>query len=149
MSGVKRSATEEISSTTVSKVIKLNDTLEIPEDLELSVWKLNNDGSIKMMLIYDTLCENFFLTLTKSAENTERKIRLDMSCVNKLAAPMEKMLLLCGRYSKSGKNVSFSFDLGQETWATLDNKYSSMALDVRKYFNFGKNLYSLSLSLSL
>ena len=146
MSGAKRSATEEISSTTVSKVIKLNDTLEIPDDLELSVWKLNKDGSIKMMLIYDTLCENFFLTLTKIVVDSERKITLDMSCVNKLAAQMEKMQLLSGRYSKSGKSVCFSFDLGQETWATLDNKYSSMALDVRKYLNFGKNLYILSLS---
>ena len=147
MLGIKRSATEEISPTTVSKVIKFNDTLEIPEDLELSVWKLNYDGSIEMMLIYDTLSENVFLTLTKSNGNAEKKITLDMSCVNKLAGQMEKMLLLCGRYSKSGKSVSFSFDLGQETRAILDNKYSSTALDVTKYFNFGNNLYSLFLSL--
>ena len=38
-------------------------------------------------------------------------------------------------------------DLGQETWAILDNKYSSMAQDVRKYFNFGRNLYKMSESI--
>ena len=58
MSGIKRSG--EISSTSSSKIIKLGDTLEIPDDVHLQTWQMDDEGSIIVHLVYDTLYENFF-----------------------------------------------------------------------------------------
>ena len=57
-------------------------------------------------------------------------------------------MLLNERYSKSGKSVLFKFDIGEETWASMDNKFNQMAFDIRKYYPFGK-FYYISLSLSV
>lgn len=100
MSAVKRSA-EEITSTSVSKVLKLDDTLEIPEDLELSMWNLDKEGTVKWQLIYDTLYENFFLSLTKCEGRSEKKLMLDIACANKLSSQMEKIMPRAGRMSPS------------------------------------------------
>ena len=57
MSGIKRSS--EMSSTSSSKIIKLGDTLEIPDDVHLQTWQMDDEGSIIVHLVYDTLYENF------------------------------------------------------------------------------------------
>ena len=88
MSGIKRSS--EISSTSSSKIIKLGDTLEIPDDVHLQTWQLDDEGSIIVHLVYDTLYENFFMTMIKKDKKGEKKIMLDIPSVNKLSAQMEK-----------------------------------------------------------
>ena len=37
---------EEVSSSSVSKIIKLGDTSEILDDVDVAEWKIKDDGSI-------------------------------------------------------------------------------------------------------
>ena len=136
---VKRSG-EEVSSSSVSKIIKLGDTLEILDDVDVAEWKIKDDGSIKMHMTYDSMYEEFFVAITKSDAQQEKKIILDMNCLSRLYGHLGKITLLNQRYSKSGKMVTFTFDVGQDVWLTLDNKFSgSMSLDIRKHYSFGKS----------
>ena len=79
MSRIKRSY--EISSTSSSKVIKIGDTLEIPDDAHLQTWQLDDEGTIIEHLVYDALYDNFFMSMIKKDKKGERRIMLDMPSV--------------------------------------------------------------------